>query len=343
MLIKQSALIPHLNKTIKAIYIIVGNDHYLINDTAYNIKKAWRQRGETSEKILDINTPNDWKLLLNEANSYSLFEELSLIDIRFDKKSIDQIGKEMIQQYLQQINSSCLIILRASAIPIKQLQWLAHHEEIVLVQITPLTGQALQNWIVSQFKNQAIRHDPQVPAVIYQFCQNNMLACSQAIEKLALIYDNENALTQEDAYAQLIDHCEFQLYELADACLSSNTVKAIHLLRLAYSNRTEPTLILWLLTQEMRQLIQLSHLLKQSMGFSNACNELKIWPKRTKLYEMALARHSLPGLYNLLQQSKQLDECIKTSQSPQVWQMLEKLALMLCCATNPQSASLLTG
>ncbi len=48
-----------------------------------------------------------------------------------------------------------------------------------------------------------------------------MLACAQAIEKLALVCEEDIQLSIEDVKAQLIDQCEFQLYELADACLSA--------------------------------------------------------------------------------------------------------------------------
>ena len=329
MMIKHPALEPHLLRNIKSIYVLVGLDHYLLNEAAYSIKKAWRQRGETSEKIIDINMPSDWNILSTEANSYSLFEELVLLDVRFDKKTIDRIGKETLSQYLQHVNSRCLIILRANAIPAKQLQWLADIESVVLVQMAPLNEAALLNWITSQLKTRSLRFDPQVPAIIHRFSQNNMLACAQSIEKLALIYDNINELSVEDVNAQLIDQSDFQLYELADACLTANGARALHLLQQAHNNRIEPTLVLWILTQEIRQLIQLTHLLKQSMPLATACSQLKIWPKRNRLYEMTLARISLSSLYKLLQSSKQLDESIKTSQGQQIWYALESLALAL--------------
>lgn len=330
MLIKYQALMLHLKKNIQAMYVLVGSDHYLLNDAAFNIKKAWRQRGETDEKTLHINTATDWTILQEEANSYSLFAEQVLLDARFDKKTIDAAGKAVLNQYLQNINPRCLIILHASAVPTKQLQWLSNHEHVTLVQASPLTGPALQSWIVTQLQQRSIGYDPQVPALIHQYTQSNLLACAQVIEKLALINDKATVLTLEDVRAQLIDQCEYQLYELADACLAANAVKALHLLRQANNNRTEPTLILWLLTQEIRQLIQLSHALKQHVAFSIACSQQKIWPQRTKLYETTLARLPLTRLYELLHDSKQLDEQIKSNQSQHVWNGFEQLALALC-------------
>jgi len=334
MLIKYQALMPHLKKSIQAVYVLVGSDHYLLNDAAFNIKKAWRQRGETDEKILHINAAADWATLQEEANSYSLFAEQVLLDARFDKKTIDTTGKALLNQYLQNINPQCLIILHANAVPVKQLQWLSNNENVTLVQATPLTGSALQGWIVEQLQQRSIVYEPQVPALIHQYTQGNLLACSQVIEKLALIHDKGSLLALEDVKAQLVDQCEYQLYELADACLTANAEKALHLLRQANSNRTEPTLILWLLTQEIRQLIQLSHALKQQIALSVACAQQKIWPQRANLYEKTLGRLPLTRLYTLLHNSKQLDEQIKSNQSQYVWDGFEKLALALCLGSK---------
>jgi len=329
MLIKYQALAPHLQKNAKAIYVLVGPDHFLINEASLSIKKAWRLRGDTDEKIIDMNAPADWDQLLEEANSYSLFSEHVLLDIRVDKKTIDAAGKNCLNQYLLNTNSRCLIILQASNVPVKQLSWLANHEQVVVVHITPFTDIALLQWINTQLKQRAIRHSSEVPALIHQYTQGNMLACAQVIEKLALVYDDSNELTIEEVKAELIDQSDIQLYELADACLTANAEKAIHLLRQANNNRIEPTLILWLLTQEIRQLIQLSYLLKQNILFSTACTQLKIWPKRARSYEITLSRLPLTKLYELLRESQQLDERIKTSQSQQIWISFEKLAMTL--------------
>lgn len=337
MLINYQALIPHLQKNKKAVYVLVGLDHFLLSEAVLSIKKSWRMRGETDEKIVDINTAADWELLLQEANSYSLFAENTLLDVRFDKKTIDAVGKNMLSKYLQNINPKCLIIIQASGVSSKQLQWLTNNEHVVLVQVTPLTEAALQSWITHQLKSRSIIHAPQVPSLIHQYSQGNMLACAQVIEKLTLVYDEATELTVDEVRAQLIDQCDFQLYELADACLTAKTEKALHLLRQACNNRAEPTLILWILTQEIRQLIQLSHLLKQSITFSAACAQLKIWPKRAKSYEMTLKRLSLSQLYQLLNNSQQLDERIKTNQSQQIWQGFETLTLSLCLGVRAHS------
>ncbi len=329
MNIKCQALTQQLKQKTHALYILTGQDHYLLNNAAIEIKQAWRKSGECDETILHLNSPTDWECLMEEANSYSLFTDLILIDARLDKKTIDALGKKTLQTYLDNINQRCLIILRAPNIPNKQLQFISHHQHALIVQAYPLAAAELQRWITTQLSLHKIRHEAHVPGLIHQYTQGNMLACAQVIEKLQLTITDGELLTTSMALDYLSDQCDYQLYELADACLNARAEKAIHLLRQAHQNKTEPTLILWLLSQEIRQLIQLDHLQK-SLTFSNACKQLNIWPQRAKAYETTLARCSLMKLNHLLHACQQLDEQIKSNQTINSWHGLERIAIELC-------------
>ncbi|WP_133127319.1 DNA polymerase III subunit delta [Legionella nagasakiensis] len=330
MLIKYQALSTALKNNLHAVNILIGHDSYLLNDAALQIKKAWQKHTETDEKTLHINTMSDWTLLLEEANSYSLFAKQTLLNVYLDKKTIEKAGKEALKHYVSNINPRCLIILRAPQVPTKQLKWLTAYDNVMIVQVFPLTAAALQSWIAFQLNNYTLHYEPQIPALIHQYTQGNMLACAQVIEKLVLVHVGNEVLTEAHVMPHLTDQCDYQLYELADACLTAQIEKAIHLLRQAYYNRQEPTLILWLMTQEIRQLIQLSYKMQQSVSFSAACSQLNIWPQRTKLYQTASTRFSLNKLYQLLRLSKQLDEQIKSNQSNQIWHGLERLAILFC-------------
>ena len=333
MNIKHPAIAHSLRQKLHALYILTGQDHYLLNETALHIKKAWRQRGECDERTLHMNGAADWEQLQEEANSYSLFTEFVLIDARCDKKSIEAAGKKILKHYTDNINSRCLIILRAPNVPSKQLQPLANNEHTVLVQIYPLAPTELQRWITTQLQQHGLLFAPDVPSLIHQHTQGNMLACAQVIEKLILITHQGERLTSETVLDQLSDQCDYQLYELAESCLSARPEKAIHLLRQACQNKTEPTLILWLLSQEVRQLIQLDHLIKQSVPLSTACSQLRIWPQRAKSYENTLARVPLNKLQQLLLICQQLDTKIKSIQSATIWHELERVALSICETT----------
>lgn len=331
MLIKQQALSSHLHKKLGAIYIIFGQDFFLLNEAAESLKKTWKiTNEEVEESIITINNSSDWTVIKEEANSYSLFSKATLIDIRYEKKTLEAAAKAFLVGYLQNINPSCLLILRAPNLPLKQLQTLANQDNLHLVQAIPLPELALQQWIREQFKKRELKCEPGVPVLIQQYTQGNMLACAQVIEKLGLIAEVDTLLTIETVKDQLVNQCDYQLFELADACLTQNSEKVIQLIRHASHTKVEPSLILWLLAQEVRLLLQLKELtIKQALPFNAACSQLKIWPQRARLYQSCLDLIDLTTLVNLLQFCKTIDERIKSTQSNQIWQGLEQIALSL--------------
>jgi DNA polymerase-3 subunit delta len=157
-----------------------------------------------------------------------------------------------------------------------------------------------------------------------------MLACAQVIEKISLNYSSSSHISSQQALEHVFNQCEHNLFELVDACLLGQTYKSIQILRYAANNKTEATLVLWMLTQEIRLLLQLSYLMEQKIEFKTACAQLKIWPQRTGLVQMALKRVSYDFLRQLIRYSFLIDEQIKSNLNTQTWNSLERFILSLC-------------
>lgn len=335
MLLHYDNLDTHLKSNPKALYVLVGADQYRLNEAALRLKTVWRKEGDTEEVILPLQQASDWNELLTQANSYSLFSERTLLDLRLDKKTIDATGKDTLSRYLTHSNPRCLMILRAGNLSTKPLPWLSNHDHVVWISFTPLSEAHLKRWILTRLRQQHLLFDPEVPALIHQYTQNNLLASAQVIEKLSLTHQQSDLISLEEVAVHLSDHCEFSLYELADACLGAHLEKALHVLQQANHTRVEPTLVLWFFTQEIRQLIHLSHLIATPLSFEQACTQLKIWQKRAPLYQSALKRLPQQSLYQLLQDSQSIDEGIKTNQSFPIWQAFDRLVLMFCSTPGP--------
>lgn len=334
MLIRHSALKGHLRQKTAALYVLFGQDPYLLNDAAQLIISSWKpvDEEEYEKSVFDINNASDWLAVEEETKSYSLFSKQKLLDLRFDKKTLDAPAKAFLTGYLEKPNPDDLIILRAPELTQKQLQTFLNHPAFCAVQASPLTHQAMQQWISAQLREQSINFDASIPALIQQYTEGNMLACAQLIEKLLLIIGDDKQLTTSMVQEQLVDQCDFQLFELGEACIGNQPEKVIQLLRHAADTKAEPILVLWILTQEIRLLIQLSELTSQGVPFSNATNQVKIWPQRARLYQQALNKASWPLLLKLLAFCKVIDTGIKSSQTFPVWQSLERIALSLCLA-----------
>ncbi|MFA5959201.1 MAG: DNA polymerase III subunit delta [Tatlockia sp.] len=331
MLLKQPALKSHLNQKLAPIYLLFGLDCYLLNKAAEDIKCAFKAGKEVDETVLSITNPSDWAILADEANSYSLFSTHTLIDIRYEKKTLDAPGKAVLTHYLKNINPSCLLLLRTAHFTQKAISWLINQDCVVAVQASALNAQALHHWIAEQLHKNALAFEPQVPALIQQYTQGNMLASAQVIEKLALTAEPQTILSVEVVKDTLVNQCDYQLFELADACLTQSADKAVQLLRYFANTKVEPILVLWMLTQEIRTLIKLGELTKQqAIPFSTACSQLKIWPQKNKLYQNLLNRGEMKLLLQLLRFCQTIDWSIKSNANAPIWNFLEQLTLSLC-------------
>ena len=94
MQIKQQALAQQLKNKIAPLYVIIGQDNYLIEDALIAIKTAVKKSNEFDEKILSIQSTEDWITFTEEANSYSLFSETVLLNVFFDKKNSRSIREK---------------------------------------------------------------------------------------------------------------------------------------------------------------------------------------------------------------------------------------------------------
>ncbi|KTC79331.1 DNA polymerase III subunit delta [Legionella cherrii] len=330
MQIRQQLLAQQVQKKIAPLYIIIGQDNYLLEDSLITIKSAIKRNYNYDEKIISIQSVDDWSIVKEEANSYSLFSETVLLNIFYDKKSIDTTGKKILSEYLNSVNSRCFIVIRAPNVPAKQLQWLSSHEQAILTLAYPLNSEAIKSWIAVQLKKNSMSYDPQVPELIHQYTQGNMLACSQVIEKIALSCAPNSKVDAQQALEHLSNQCDHDLFELVEACLLGQSDKAIQILRHAANNKTEATLVLWIISQEIRLIMQLSYLMEQQIDAQSACSQLKIWPQRVNLYKACCNRLNKTMLQQLHRYCYSIDERIKSNLNTLVWSSLENAALSLC-------------
>lgn len=324
MIIKYpEALDAHLKTKLLPVYLLTGSDPFLLTTCVDTLKQAWHNAydGEVEEKRFHLGHPNDWAELLAEANSYSLFSERRLINASMDKKSLDAKGKAALKTYAADINTNCMLILQAPLVPMRQWPDFSKHQDVALVTITSPNAGALLRWIENQLRQEKFTYARGVPNLIQEYTQGNLRAAAQTIERLALIHEPGTCLALDDVREQLLDERDYKLYELSGACLEGNASKALDLVRRAKQDQTEPTLILWFITQEIRLLEQLAS--------GASYQALNIRSFRTKQYQQALKRLSHADIYELLCQSQALDVQIKSGSSTQLWRLIERLVMAM--------------
>ena len=329
MLVNYQELATNIKKKLYPLYIIIGQDPYLQDASYQKIKSTFNNQGTVETEILEVN--NDWDNAFDIANNYGLFSELTCLDIRFNQKALNKNFKESIDKYLKNFNPKSLVIIKAPLITSKQLLQLTNNHNLQIINAKQLSAIEMERWIHQELQKLNIKTDKDVAQIIYQFSQNNMLAAQQTITRLNLINKPGKIFTGAEIMQFINDQSEYPVYELINACLLANSSQAVSILRkFSVNNQANNIYILWLLSNEIRQLMQLKQMLSQAISIQIACKKLKIWPQKIKMYERACARFNVKQLSQLLQHCAQLDIIMKSNSNQNIWDKLEQLALLIC-------------
>ena len=333
MLTKLASLDFPLPTQMPAVFILIGQEIYQQERMALAIKQAWQQRHESIDsQLIEINNPADWLSMEQAANHYSLFSSAQYLDVRFSKASLDSTAKTVLERYLLQPNERCLILIRAFELPLKQLSWLSTNPVVNIILFSAPSPKVVQLWIERKLRALVKAYDPSIPERIYQYTEGSVFAIAQVFEKLACLVDSNSFLSLEEVGAQLTRGSVFSLYELALHCLQGSKLKCLSILRQAKADKTEATLILWILAQEIRTLLAL--LERGPVSFSEQAQQLKIWSSKVPLYQKNIQKYTMEFLIKLLQSCLVLDKQIKSHHSPHLWQQLDTIALALCTGTS---------
>lgn len=195
-----------------------------------------------------------------------------------------------------------------------------------------LEGNALYQWLNNQMRLAGMQPSQQVSQLLVDYCEGNLLAAKQEIQKLMLLYPQGNP-TYEQVEQAVVDQSRFTVFHLIDVLLSGDAQKAVKMLYRLESEGVEPNIIVWALTREWQTLQAI--LFDRKQGKTINWNQHRIWKSRQPLYQSALQRLSLEHMRELQQKLTEFDSAIKQSQVVRPYVELCHLCLLFVpCSLN---------
>lgn len=330
MKVRADQLIQQLKKNLAPIYIISGDDVLLCQEAADSIRKA-AQHHQIDERLRFVaDAQFDWQDVINENQSLSLFSSRRLFDIQIDKmgekhsKALAQLG-----QSLSEDNTILLTLPKIDA-RTQKAKWFTQLEsQGVFVQIWPIEANRLPAWVQQRAQSLDLSLTRDAASVICERGEGNLLALSQELEKLALLYGQGAQIDAEKVIESVADSSRYSIYDLSDRLLMGKTKDAMHCLNQLLGEGVESSIILWLFNREVQTLSNLLQSM-QSSSFRQACQSEKIWDKRVPFYESAMSRHNkvtLPYMQNYL---ALIDKSIKGLEGPDNATGFRNLVMMFC-------------
>lgn len=312
--IKQGNIAP--------VYLLVGEESYLINQTISKLKDALSQDEEVEVITFDLDeVPVD--LVIDEADTIPFFSERKLViakNASFLKAT--EKGKEKIDHDLKRLENwlafpsdTSITVFIAPYEKLDERKKITKiiKEKATYVQTETPKEKDLAVWIQSEVQAQGktIRQDALEKLVV--MVGTNMLQLQMEIEKMSLYLGESGEITAELVEELVAKTLEQDAFKMLNAYLEQNHEQALEIYHDLLRQKEEPIMLVGLLASNIRTMSNVYYLLKKGYHPQQIAKQLKVHPYRVKLMVENRRRPSDESLLKALYRLAEVDLALKTS------------------------------
>ena len=330
MQIKPQQLSSSLQKALAPIYFISGDEPQQLGELADAIRKTAKTRDFTAREIFFVDKQFDWKQLNVSADTFSIFADKKIIDLRLPTGTPGTEGAKALAGYCQRLPEDTLLLITAGKITkdVQKSSWFQAIDKAgCVIQVWPLTGQDLHRWIQDRLQQRGIMTEPGAVKLLADQVEGNLLAAAQEIEKLYVLYGSGKLNTQQilDVVA---DSSRYDVFKLVESILSAQADKILKILAALNAEGVASAIVLWVLMREARILI--GYKAAHSQGEKDLILKKNgVWGERKQLIDSAVKRLTHAELNQVLVLGAKADRQIKGQQQGDAWETLLVASLSL--------------
>ena len=346
MQLSIAQLPAHLQKGLRPLYVLHGDEALLVQEAGDAIRAAARTAGYTERSVHVAQGAHfDWSGVLAAGGSLSLFADKQIVEVRIPSGKPGKDGSAALQQIAEQAagndSTLTLVLLPRLDKATRSGAWFGALDAAgVALQIDPVERAALPQWIAQRLAAQGQRvpageAGQRTLAFFADRVEGNLLAAHQEIVKLGLLHP-AGELTPEQIEAAVLDVARYDVFKLSEAVLGGQRARVQRMLDGLQAEGVAEVLVHYTLAEDIRALVRVKDALTAGRPLPMALREQRIWGLRERLFERVLPRLSENQLAQLLHAAHLVDGIVKGLKSPgwpaQPWQALHRLAQSLCGA-----------
>ncbi len=346
MQLALNQLAAHLQKGLRPLYTLHGDEPLQLQEAADAIRAAARAAGHSERSVYTVQGAHfDWSSVLAAGGSFSLFADKKLVEIRIPSGKPGKDGSAAIQQLAEnaaQDDSTLTIITlpRLDAATKKGAWFGALDANGVTIQIDPIERAALPQWIAQRLarQNQRVASGEAGQRTLQFFAdrvEGNLLAAHQEIQKLGLLQP-EGELSFEVVEQAVLNVARYDVFKLSEAVLSGNLPRAMRMMDGLQAEGTAEVLVHWTLSEDIRNLKRAKDALASGQPLPMVLRSLRIWGNKERLFERVVPRLTANAAVRLLHSAHVVDGIVKglpaDNWPSDSWQALRKLAVDMVTA-----------
>ncbi|MEY4978120.1 MAG: hypothetical protein RLZZ352_390 [Pseudomonadota bacterium] len=331
----------HLQRGLKSLYTLHGDEPLLQQEAADALRRVARQQGFTERTVHTVAGAHfDWSEVLASGGSLSLFADKQLVEIRIPSGKPGKDGSQALQQLAQtaagQDSTLTLVILpRLDAATLKSAWFAALENAGISVRLDTIARQDLPKWVAQRLQQQGQRvaagdEGQRTLQFFADRIEGNLLAAHQEIQKLGLLYP-AGTLSLEQVESAVLNVARYDVFKLAEAVLGGQVLRVQRMLDGLQAEGEAPVLVHWTLAEDIRTLYRVRRALDTGRPLPMALRENRVWGSKEKLMERVLPQLDAATLSHWLHDAHTVDGIVKGLKQPEwptdPWVALQQLAL----------------
>ncbi|WHP30101.1 DNA polymerase III subunit delta [Trabulsiella odontotermitis] len=320
-----------LTEGLRAAYLLLGNDPLLLQESQDAVRQAAAAQGFEEHHTVSIDASTDWNALFSLCQAMSLFASRQTILLLLPENGTNAAINEQLATLISLLHDDLLLICRGNKFTKAQenAAWvtqLANRSVLITCQ-TPEQAQ-LPKWLAARARQLKLQLDDAASQLLCYCYEGNLLALSQALERLALLWP-DGKLTLPRVEKAVNDAAHFTPFHWLDALLAGKSKRALHILQQLRLEGSEPVILLRTLQRELLMLVTLKRQSAQT-PLRTLLDKHRVWQNRRPLITDALNRLSAAQLRQAVTLLSRTELTLKKDYGQSVWAELESLSLLLC-------------
>ena len=224
MQLRGDQLTAHLDRELKPVYAIYGDEPLLVIEAADTLRAAARRQGFDEREVLTAIAGFNWAELSQVAGNMSLFGGRTLIDLRIPTGKPGREGSTALQDYCARPSPDALLLVTLPGLDWTEEKavWLkALGDAGVIIKLSAPNLSELPAWIAGRLRRQNQSADADALRFIAERVEGNLLAAHQEILKLGLLHP-EGLLSLQQVQDAVLNVARYDLDGLREALLAGD-------------------------------------------------------------------------------------------------------------------------
>lgn len=331
MRIDSEQLAQYLERGLRPLYTVYGEETLLALEAADRIRRYCRQEGYAEREILTADTGFDWAQLAASGNSLSLFASQRLVELRIPGGKLGNEGGDALRRYAFDLPPDTVTLISLPRLDRTQQSssWFAALDRAgIVIAANLVTLARLPRWIAKRLSMQNQQADERTLAFLVRRVEGNLLAAHQEVQKLGILFP-PGQLDAEQVQSAVLDVARYDVFKLGEAVLAGDATRFVRMLAGLRGEGTAPPLVLWALAEEARALLLVARGLASGKPVAQVMREARVWGLRAELLPPSARRLSTQELEEVLLHAARVDRIIKGLSPGNAWDELLQIGLRL--------------